>query len=170
MKPRLIVAAALLFFVGFSLATIVVKETRSAPTLVVAVASEPSAPAKVSATVETQEQVHYVVYYFHGNVRCKTCTAIENQSHDVITTMFSDQLGSGELEWRLVNYDTPENAHFRDDFQLAFQSVVLAEERDGRIIRWENLADVWTKIHESPREFEQYVVDRTATFMAGVAR
>lgn len=169
MNLKVIVTSALLLFVGISLAAIVVKEMRNGPAPVAASTSEPDAASKPEATVDAQEESHYVVYYFHGDVRCKTCTAIENQSHDAITTMFADQLGSGELEWRLVNYDTPENAHFRDDFELAFQSVVLAEKRGGKIVRWENLDDVWTKIHESSEEFEAYVVDSTASFMAGGA-
>jgi hypothetical protein len=168
MKPKVLISAVLLLFVGVSLAAIVAKEMTAQPESTAAAASQPNAHSPDQAPpAQAQEEAHYVVYYFHGNVRCKTCTAIENQSHNAITTMFADQLGSGELEWRLVNYDTPENAHFRDDFQLAFQSVVLAEERDGTIVRWENLADVWTKIHESPQEFEEYVVDSTVTFMAG---
>ena len=170
MKPKVIVTAALLLFVGISLAAIVVKEMGAEPPPAASTAPESEALSPSAALpAEAQEDAQYVVYYFHGNVRCQTCTAIENQSHETITTMFADQLGSGELEWRAVNYDTPENAHFRDDLQLAFQSVVLAEERAGKIVRWDNLSDVWTKIHESPQEFEEYVVDSTVTFMAGGA-
>ncbi|MDK2970739.1 MAG: hypothetical protein PWP23_494 [Candidatus Sumerlaeota bacterium] len=165
MKSKVIVTSALLLFVGISLAAIVVKEMgrESAPVAAPETASPPD------AAVQAQEEGRYVVYYFHGDVRCQTCQTIEQQSHDAIATMFADQLDSGELEWRLVNYDKPENAHFRDDFQLAFQSVVVAEERDGRIVRWKNLADVWTKVHDTPQEFEEYVVDSTASFMAGGA-
>lgn len=170
MKPKVIVTAALLLFVGISLAAIAVKEMGGEPAPAAARAPGPEAPPPTEALpAEAQEEAHYVVYYFHGNMRCQTCTAIENQSHAAITTMFADQLGSGELEWRLVNYDAPENAHFREDLQLAFQSVVLAEERGGKIVRWENLWDVWTKIHDSPQEFEEYVVDSTVTFLAGDA-
>ncbi|MEQ8819430.1 MAG: nitrophenyl compound nitroreductase subunit ArsF family protein [Sumerlaeia bacterium] len=175
MKPKVIVTAALLLFVGISLAAIVVKEMGAEPAPAAATPSVPDAASPAEARTaealpsEAPEETRFVVYYFHGNLRCKTCTNIENQSHDAITTMFADQLASGELEWRLVNFDTPEYEHFRDDFQLAFQSVVLAEERGGKIVRWENLADVWTKILGSPREFEEYVVDSTVTFMAGGA-
>ena len=167
MKPKVIVTIALLCFVGISLAAIVVKEMRSEPAPVVAQAPEPEAPSSAITSPETQEESHYVVYYFHGNKRCRTCTAIENQSHDAVTTMFADQLESGAMEWRLVNFDKPENEHFVQDFELAFQSVVLVEERGEEVLRWENLADVWTKINGSPQEFEEYVVESTADFMAG---
>ncbi|MCB2156482.1 hypothetical protein KQI84_16525 [bacterium] len=169
MKPKAIITAALLLFVGISLAAIVVKEMRSEP-----------APIESTATVQTKteaqstnepikalEETHFVVYYFHGNVRCTTCNAIEKQSRDAISTMFADQLDAGDMEWRLVNYDEPENTHFRDDFELAFQSVILTEERGDTILRWKNLPDIWTKIHETPQEFEEYVVENTVDFMAG---
>jgi hypothetical protein len=165
MNPKRIVTVALLLFVGLCLGAIVVKEMRAEP----ASAAAPSAGTSPRAPMPARAEgaVHYVVFYFHGNMRCKTCKDIENQSRDAITSTFAGQIGSGALEWRSVNFDTPENKHFRDDFDLAYQSVIVAEERDGRIVRWENLADVWTKIHESPKEFEDYVVDRTASFLAG---
>ncbi|MCC5875836.1 MAG: hypothetical protein JJU11_06425 [Candidatus Sumerlaeia bacterium] len=165
MKPKMIVTAALLLFVVVSLAAVVVKEVRGG-------GAEVTAPVSVSeggAIGEAAEKAHYVVYYFHGNMRCRTCNVIESQSRNAITTMFATQLESGDMAWKEVNIDMAENAHFRDDFQLAFQSVVLTEERSGKTVRWENLTDVWRKVHGSPLEFEEYVVQSTIEFMAGGA-
>src|SRR5690606_31216827 len=139
MKPQVMVTTALLFFVGLCLVTLVMKEMQSQPAPILATAATTEmAPAATQALndVPDAEEARFVAYFLHGNVRCQTCIDIETYSHEAITTVFADQLKSGKLEWRTVNYDTPENAHFRDDFQLAFQSVVLAEERDGKIVRW----------------------------------
>lgn len=155
MRLKRAITAVLLAFVGLSLAAIVVKEVR-----------RPAAPPTPSANAAA-EASHVVAFYFHGNMRCPTCKAIEAQSQEAIGKYFADQLKSGELEWRLVNYDSPENEHFRDDFQISFQSVILTEEAGGRVSRWKNLVDVWTKIHEPPPEFEQYVVDETSAFLVG---
>ncbi|MFO7616170.1 MAG: hypothetical protein R6V75_02880, partial [Bacteroidales bacterium] len=43
---------------------------------------------------------------------------------------------------RVVNIDEPENRHFIQDFQLVTRSVVLAEYRDGEVVRYENLDQV----------------------------
>lgn len=163
MKPKTIATALLLGFVALSIGAMVVKEVRAREPVAAPLAKEIATPAPR----QVQEGSRVVAYYFHGNVRCPTCISIETQSHAAVAEFFRDQIDAGRLEWRLVNYDAPENAHFRDDFQLAFQSVVLVEESGGKVVRWKNLADVWTWIHETPQEFEQYVVESTADFIAG---
>jgi hypothetical protein len=163
MKPKVILTAMLLCFVGISIAAMIYKETRARE-----VATLPAAKESVPVAAEQSPAAPLVVvYYFHGDTRCTTCRAIEEQSHAAITGNFKEALAEGQLEWRLVNFDTPGNTHFRDDFQLSFQSVVLVEERDGKVVRWKNLADVWTKIHETPQQFEQFVIESTTAFIAG---
>jgi len=153
MKPKIVVTAALLAFVAFSIAAIALKEIRA----------QDVAPAQ--AATQPNETDRFVAYYFHGSARCPTCNAIEAQATAAFQRHFGPQLGDGRLEWRVANYEAPEYAHFRTDFQLAFQSLVLVEQRDGKVARWKNLADVWQKVHE-PEEFERYVVESTSDFMA----
>lgn len=162
MKPKHLISAALLAFVGVAIATSVTKQARSAP----ATASMPVA-AESAPQEAAEDAVRFVVYYFHGDVRCVTCTNIENRSHETVENFFSDQLAAGELEWRAVNYDTAANAHYRRDFKLAFQSLILAEERAGTIVRWVNLAEVWYKVHEDPPAMEDYIIESIADFIAG---
>ena len=51
-----------------------------------------------------------VVYYFHGDIRCPTCRAIESQSHETVEKDFAEQLRSGEMTWKILNYEKPESA------------------------------------------------------------
>lgn len=155
MQLKRAVTAVLLAFVGVSIAAIVVREARRPE------------PPPTAASTTASESAHVVAYYFHGSIRCTTCEAIEAQSQEAIAKFFPDQLKTGELEWRIINYDEAEHEHYREDFQLSFQSVVLAEESAGKVLRWRNLVDVWTKINEPAPEFEQYIVDETSTFLLG---
>jgi hypothetical protein len=162
MNPKMLLSMLLGGFVIFSLGVMVGKETRGK--------AATSAPMEADApAVETvdPDSVRFVAYYFHGNVRCTTCNTIEARSESAITNFFAEALESGELRWEEVNYDTPENAHYRKDFELAHQSLVLVEEKGGKPVRWEMLHDVWLKVQDSPAIFEQYVVDSTIAFMAG---
>ena len=84
-----------------------------------------------------------VAFYFHGNVRCATCKKIEAYADEAVQQGFAEALEDGALTWRVVNIDEPENKHFVQDFQLVTRSVVLAEYRDGKVVRWENLDKVW---------------------------
>jgi hypothetical protein len=161
MKGRPLVAGLLGGFIAIAVASMAVREMQArgaAPGAGVAAVTTPEAtPARA--------EPHFVAYYFHGSMRCVTCRNIENWSRDAITGHFADRIDSGELEWREVDYDQPAHAHFRRDFDLAFQSVVLVEQRDGVVVRWQNLHDVWMKVHDGPAAFEQFVVERTADFM-----
>ena len=105
-----------------------------------------------------------VAFYFHGNVRCATCRTIEAYAHDAIHTGFAGELDDGALSWRVVNVDEPENKHFVQDFQLVTRSVVLAEVRNGTVVRFKNLDKVWQLVR-SEADFVAYVQGETREFL-----
>jgi hypothetical protein len=107
-----------------------------------------------------------IAYYFHGNFRCRTCRTIEAYSEEAITKGFTDALASGRLAWRVVNVDEPENKHFVEDFELVTKSLVLVEYRDGKVIRHENLREVW-KLVSDKEAFLNYVRASTREFLRG---
>lgn len=103
-------------------------------------------------------------YYFHGNMRCATCRKIEAYSEEAITKGFTDELASGQFEWRVVNTDQSENEHFVQDFELVTKSVVLVEYEDGKVTRFENLNQVWKLVGDEDA-FIKYVRDETHKFI-----
>ena len=76
-----------------------------------------------------------------------------------------DYLDDGILQWRVVNIDEPANRHFIQDFQLVTRSVVLAEYRDGKVVRSKNLDQVWQLVRDKQR-FVDYVQSETKAFLA----
>jgi len=106
-----------------------------------------------------------VAYYFHGNKRCSTCRKLEAYSEEAIVGGFSPELEAGELEWRVVNVDEKANAHFTTDFDLVTKSVVLAEYRNGKVVRFRNLKLVWQLVGDEDG-FVRYVRDETRDFLA----
>jgi hypothetical protein len=97
-----------------------------------------------------------VAYYFHGNTRCFTCRKIEGLSHDVVTSGFSTQLKTGQLEWQSVNVEQPGNEHLFDDYKLFTWSLVVVTYRDGKQTGYANLKDVWTLVNNE-QAFRSYV-------------
>ena len=67
------------------------------------------------------------------------------------------------LAWQAVNLDEPENAHFADDFQLSFGTVVVAETRGDRAVRWKNLEKVW-EFSADETTFSQYLESEFGPF------
>jgi hypothetical protein len=106
-----------------------------------------------------------VVFYFHGNARCVTCKTIEAYADEAVHAAFAGEIEDGALEWRVVNVDTTENRHFIQDFQLMTRSVVLAEYRAGKVVRFENLDQVWQLVRNKQR-FVDYVQSETKAFLA----
>ena len=96
------------------------------------------------------------VYYFHGNVRCPTCRAIESQSHDTVLADFDSRLKSGEVVWKILNYEEPAAASLAKKFGVQMPVVVLAKMKGGQIDDWKRLDQVWALVGDKPA-FTKYV-------------
>lgn len=93
-----------------------------------------------------------VAYYFHSDTRCTTCRAIETLGQAAL----ADAIRDGHVEWRVVNYQRPDNAHFAKRYDLAFASLVLVKAGTGTAATWKNLDKVWD-LHDDPPAFTDYV-------------
>ena len=110
-------------------------------------------------------QAHKIVaYYFHGNVRCVSCKKIEAYTDEAIHNGFAGQLDGGQLEWRVVNIDEPENKHFIEDYQLYTKSVILSDMVDGKEARWKNLDKVW-KLLGDKDAFMAYINEEVGAYL-----
>ena len=106
-----------------------------------------------------------VVYLFHGNARCITCRSIESQAHEVVQTHFADELNSGEMAWKILNYEKPAATELRKKFDVQIPVVVLARMKDGQIEKWERLDRVWPLAMDQPA-FYKYVRESIEDFLA----
>lgn len=121
-----------------------------------ATAQNPAAPAAEK----------YVAYYFHVTLRCITCKKIEEYSREAVEQGFSRQLREGNLAWRPVNVQLPENRHFIQDYQLFTKSVVVARFVNGERTRHKNLQKIWELVGDKSA-FQRYVQDEVRAFLGG---
>jgi hypothetical protein len=80
---------------------------------------------------------------------------------------FAGELADGQMQWRVINIDDPQNKHFEDDYRLQAQSVVLSEVRTGKETRWKNLEKVWDLLDDDAG-FVRYVQDEIRAMSKGV--
>ena len=113
------------------------------------------------ATV-TQEKT--IVYYFHGNMRCRTCNKIETYTKEAINVGFAGELKDGLLEIRVINTDKSENEHFINDFQLTNRAVVLVRSGGDKPEKWKNLDRIWLLVRKK-EAFQSYISDELREFM-----
>jgi len=105
-----------------------------------------------------------VAYYFHGNFRCDNCRKIEQYSRESVELYFSEQLKTGELTFKVINTDEPENKHFVEDYQLYTRSLIIAEFKDGKQVKWKNLAKVWDYLNDEEK-FYEYVKSEIQNYL-----
>ena len=143
-------------------------ETRGQPA-----ASMPSTPTSVAqprqaampeAAETTKAGSKLVAYYFHGNMRCRTCRNIEAYAKEAVQTGFPEALSDGRLEFRVVNVEEKANEHFVQDYQLTTRSVVLVQFADGKQGQWKNLPRVWQLVRDKDA-FLKYVQDETRSYL-----
>ena len=91
-----------------------------------------------------------VVYYFHGNVRCVTCRAIETQAHETVQSDFASQLASEEIVWKKLNYEDAATADLAKQFAIQVPVVVLAKMESGQVANWRRLDKVWALVGDRP--------------------
>ncbi|TWU66814.1 nitrophenyl compound nitroreductase subunit ArsF family protein [Crateriforma conspicua] len=106
-----------------------------------------------------------VVHYFFSNTRCVTCRAIEEQTRKVLKHNFATQLDDGDVVWKTLNYEDPDNAEWADRFEIMMPVVVLAKYQNGEIVDWKRLDEVWGRVGDTDG-FEQLIVNRVERMLS----
>ncbi len=104
-----------------------------------------------------------MVYYFHGQFRCHSCTRIEELTRKALQTGFSKELASGAMVWRPTNIDDQKNHRFIRDYQLRTRSVIVSKQRNGKEVRWKNLPEVWSLLQDEA-SFISYIQNEIREF------
>lgn len=123
-----------------------------------------SEAAPAASAVKTAAPHKVIAYYLHGAARCTGCLRIEAWSAEAIKSRFSDELEKGKLEWLVLNTDETENEHFVTDFNLYTKSLVVADIREGKQVRWKNLEKVWDHLGDQ-NAFTSYVQNEVAQYL-----
>jgi hypothetical protein len=107
-----------------------------------------------------------VVYYFHSNTRCPTCQSIETQAKQAVQTDFATQLTSGEITWKVLNYEQPVAKSLATRFEIQMPVVVLARMKAGQVQDWKRLDEVWALVGDKPA-FATYVAGEINRMLTG---
>lgn len=88
---------------------------------------------------------------------------MERFTQSTVTDGYADDCAKGTVRFLSLNTDDLVNAHFIDDFHLTMKLVVLAEERDGTVVRFAHLVRAWDELKDEAG-FKAYIIDSLATF------
>jgi|GEM_PF-4131037 len=91
-----------------------------------------------------------VVVNFHASTRCNACREIGTEAQTMVDANYGEDLRSGRMNWRVINYEEPANKHFIQDYGLTTSTVVVVRRMDGRDVEWQRLDAVWDHLFDGP--------------------
>jgi hypothetical protein len=109
-----------------------------------------------------------VVLNFHAAIRCNGCREIGKEAQTVVETDFADELKSGRMTWRVINFEEPANKHFVQDYGLTTSTIVVTRREGGRDVEWQRLDKVWDFLFEGPA-MRAYVKEHIAQLSSKIA-
>ncbi|WP_418501631.1 nitrophenyl compound nitroreductase subunit ArsF family protein [Culturomica massiliensis] len=65
------------------------------------------------------------VLYFHGQMRCKTCMAIESQTKKLLNEDFAKELKDGRITFERIDISKSENEKIADKYRIAYSSLLI---------------------------------------------
>ena len=157
MTPKRIIQIALLLFVAVSVVYFVAQEARHS-------VARASAEGAAQAPTDNGRSAKVVAYYFHGNFRCVSCRKLEAVSHEAVTAGFPEELKRGDLQWRTVNVEQPENEHFASDYRLFSRSLVLVKFKDGKQVEYKTLMKAWELLSDDAA-LKKYVQSEVRSYL-----
>lgn len=127
------------------------------------IAPPPDEKPKTLQKTKDEKENLILAYYFHGNYRCHTCRTIEALAYKTISDRFAVELHAGEIIWKEINVEQPENRHFVDEFQLYSSSLVLVKKEGEKTLDWKILQEVWQLVRDE-NKFAEYIAKEIKAF------
>ena len=98
------------------------------------------------------------VFLFHATRRCSTCIAIGRFTGEAVNERFQNELESGQVEFREINIDLPENKELAQKFQAGGSALYFNATKDGTD-HIEQDIKVWSLVG-STAQFKDYIENR----------
>lgn len=113
-----------------------------------------------AATAKSPEKDRVEVIYFHGKQRCATCMAIEQNSKEVVNTLFANELKNGTVVFKTVDISTPDGEKIADKYEVTWSSLFVNKWKDGKESR-NNLTEFgFGNVRKNPDDFKKDFADK----------
>jgi len=111
-----------------------------------------------SALANNSQTDKVQVFLFHATMRCPTCIAIGRLAGETVNERFQSELKSGQIEFREINVDLPENKELAQKFQAAGSALYLNAIKDGAD-NMEQDIKVWSLVGNTA-QFKDYLENK----------
>lgn len=105
------------------------------------------------------------MFYLHGNNFCRNCQAMRDFIQATLSESFGPELADKKLLFRVENFEAPSNSHFRSDFHVVADAVLLVEQQNGATVRWQPLSRFW-ELAPKKDDLRNYLCDEVRGFLS----
>lgn len=109
----------------------------------------------VAAVTQAAGPTSVLVYYLHSTFRCTTCNTIEKMTKALLERQFKQELASGAIRFSEVDFQKDEA--LSKQFGVSSSCVVVAAVRNGKVIDYRRLDEVWTLMKDQTA-FDQHII------------
>lgn len=91
------------------------------------------AKGKTETTNSEAMQIDRVeVLYFHGAQRCITCRAIEANTKALLDSLYSKEIASGKIVYKIIDISQKENEPIADKYEVTWSSLFVNGWKNGK--------------------------------------
>lgn len=98
------------------------------------------------------------VLYFYGKQRCPTCKAIEQETKELVSTTFADEVKNGKLLFKTLEIE--ENEALAEKYQITWSSLVLVDYDNGEEKVEDMTKFAFGNARKSPETFKNGLTDK----------
>lgn len=115
----------------------------------------------VTAKEQSRQVKDFVeVLYFHGKQRCMTCRSIEQNTKELLESMFQRQMKEGKVVFRVIDISKKENARIAEKYEVTWSSLFLVQHKKGKE-KAENLTEfAFGHSRTKPEAFKRGIVKK----------
>ena len=85
-----------------------------------------------SAVANDENKNCVEILYFHGDMRCKNCYAMEKGVSELLADQFEDKVNDGKIVFKTIDITTPEGEQIADNYGVTWSSLYLNNWKDGK--------------------------------------
>ena len=100
--------------------------------LVMAACGSKTAENKGSATDGESDKTYVEILYFHGDMRCRNCVAMEKGVSELLEDQFKEEMKECKIVFKTIDITTPEGEQIADNYGVTWSSLFLNHWKDGK--------------------------------------
>lgn len=86
----------------------------------------------VSSSLTENKEDRVEILYFHGDMRCKNCYAMEKGVSELLDAQFKDDVKDGKIIFKTIDITTPEGEKIADSYGVTWSSLFLNNWKGGK--------------------------------------